>query len=103
MNTLYLDTRDNKRIVVCLKTEKKEYREESVSNIGKAQTILPIIVKVLKLAKMDAKDIDEIEVERGPGSFTGLRVGVAIANALSFGNHIKINGKKIGTIELPKY
>ncbi|MFH1536127.1 MAG: hypothetical protein ABIC96_03620 [Patescibacteria group bacterium] len=38
-----------------------------------------------------------IEVETGPGSFTGLRVGVSVANALGFALNIPVNGKKMET------
>lgn len=42
--------------------------------------------------KHDLKDIKLIVVNRGPGSFTGSRVGVAIANALSFSLEVPIVG-----------
>ncbi len=103
MNILYIDTRDNRKIVIRLKTDKAELIEESEANIQKAQASLPLIEKILKLAKMNVSEVDEIKVETGPGSFTGLRVGVAIANALSFGALKKVNGKPLGEIEEPKY
>lgn len=103
MNILYIDTRDNKRIVVRLDKNGEKFQQESGASVKGAQTILPLIQKVLKKAKITPAKIDEIKVERGPGSFTGLRVGIAIANALSFSVGAKINGKKIGEIEEPVY
>jgi len=41
--------------------------------------------------------LEGIEVETGPGSFTGLRVGVSVANALGFSLGISVNGKKMET------
>ena len=41
--------------------------------------------------------LEGIEVETGPGSFTGLRVGVSVANALGYSLGIPVNGKKIET------
>ena len=41
--------------------------------------------------------VDEIEVDRGPGSYTGIRVGVSVANALGFALNIPVNGKKMET------
>lgn len=57
------------------------------------------------------KGITAIEVNTGPGSFTGTRVGVAVANALGFALDIPVNGSprspreagKKGKIVLPKY
>lgn len=67
-----------------------------------SQVLLPLIVKILKKQKATFADISKIEVNPGPGSFTGTRVGVAIANALGFALGVSINGKK-GKIALPKY
>ncbi len=103
MNILYIDTRDNKHIIIKVKKDLEEFIEEDVAVASKAQTILPLVEKALKKAGLETKDINEIEVERGPGAFTGLRVGVSIANSLGFANGIKINGKEIGEIELPSY
>jgi tRNA threonylcarbamoyladenosine biosynthesis protein TsaB len=103
MNTLYIDTRDNKRIIVRLKTKNSTFEEESKASKDKAQATLPLIKKVLERAKIKTEDIAEIQIETGPGSFTGLRVGISIANAISFASLIKINGKKIGDLEVPRY
>ena len=40
---------------------------------------------------------DGIEVETGPGSFTGIRIGVAVANALAYSLGIPVNGRKMET------
>lgn len=77
--------------------------QKSEANKNQAQAALPMIEKILRAANLKPKDISEINVETGPGSFTGLRVGIAIANALSFAADVKINGKEIGEIVLPEY
>ena len=100
---MYIDTRDNKKIVVRLETKSEIFEEKSVASKKRAQIALPMIEKVLKRAKIKTSDIDEIKVERGPGSFTGLRVGIAIANALAFSSQVRINGKRLGEIEAPQY
>ena len=101
MNTLYIDTSNNKKTIIKLKKENVEFvlEEERQSS----QTTLPLIEKILKEAKIRPDEIDEIKVNKGPGSFTGLRVGISIANALSFGLLRKVNDKKIGEIETPIY
>lgn len=62
-----------------------------------SQVLLPLIEKVLQTAGYKLQDLKGIEVEKGPGSFTGIRVGVSVANALGFTLGVPVNGKKIET------
>lgn len=93
---LQIDTKDQKVIKVSLKSGKIV---ESLSEENKygSQVLLPLINKILKKNKLKFKDLKGIEVEIGPGSFTGLRVGVSVANALAYSLNIPVNGKKIET------
>lgn len=103
MTTLILDTADNKKITVGLIIDgKKDIQTEEITS-NKTQIILPMIDRILKKHSLKLKDLSEIKINAGPGSFTGLRVGLAIANALSFALRIPINGKKVGEIILPIY
>ena len=103
MVTLILDTADNKKISVGLKICSKEYIQTKRITSNKTQIILPQIDKILKKHSLEPEDIFAIQVNTGPGSFTGLRVGLAIANALSFVLKIPVNGKKVGDIITPLY
>lgn len=103
MNTLILDTSDNKEITVGLKINNKKYIQTKKIISNKTQIILPTINKILKKYSLKPEDLSEIQVNAGPGSFTGLRVGLAIANTLSFTLKISVNGKKVGEIILPIY
>ena len=67
-----------------------------------SQVLLPMIVKILKKNELNLKDLTAVEVNCGPGSFTGTRVGVSVANALGFALDIPVNGKK-GKIVVPIY
>lgn len=100
---LLLDTSDNKRIMVGLKINNKKYIHTEKITSNKTQIILSMIDKVLKKHSLKPEDLSEIRINAGPGSFTGLRVGLAIANALSFTLKIPINGKKVGEIISPVY
>lgn len=93
MNKLIIDTTDNKKTTVKLVANGTEdgITEESKP---KSQATLIIIDRLLKTNNLKPTEIDEIEVNTGPGSFTGTRVGVAIANALGFGLDVKVNGTK---------
>lgn len=59
-----------------------------------SQVLLPMIVKILKRNNAAFENLTAIEVACGPGSFTGTRVGVAVANALGFALNLPVNGKK---------
>ncbi len=54
-----------------------------------------MVQRLLEEKKAELSDLKAIEVVTGPGSFTGLRVGVSIANALGYALGIPVNGKKI--------
>ncbi|OGH48105.1 MAG: hypothetical protein A3A51_01280 [Candidatus Levybacteria bacterium RIFCSPLOWO2_01_FULL_39_10] len=100
MKKLILDTTDSKKTTVKLEIDGKT-EELTESNKPKSQITLILIDKLFKKNNLKPKDIDEIEVNTGPGSYTGTRVGVSIANAFGFGLNIPINKKKKQA--LPKY
>ena len=58
------------------------------------QDVLFFLNGLLENKNISLDDLSEIEVNHGPGSFTGSRVGVAIANALAFALKIKVNGQE---------
>lgn len=93
-NTLFIDTSNNKEIVVSFEISGKEDILKQPLDTRKAQAVLPMVEELLKKHKLELKDISEIKVNPGPGSFTGVRVGVSIANALGFLLNIPVNGKE---------
>lgn len=100
---LYIDTADREIARIKLTVNEKKYECKSSRSEQKSQVALQMIDTVIKKAGISISDIDTIEVNRGPGSFTGLRVGIAIANAMSFATLEKVNNKDLGEIEEPIY
>ena len=49
---------------------------------GHAEALMPLIARVIGKSQLDFSQIDRIAVTTGPGSFTGLRVGIAAARGL---------------------
>ena len=103
MKTLIINTTDNKEISIGVRINNKEYFKSKKVDISKAQGALPLIEKILKKKNLSLKDIDTIEVNNAHGSFTGIRIGLSIANALAFVLKIPVNGKKIGDFAQPSY
>lgn len=95
MKTIYIDTTDNTKILVRLTIDDKVIEKEKKVEARSAQLVLPLIDELLKQYGLGVHDLEEIEVNEGPGSFTGTRVGVSVVNALGFSLGIPVNGTKI--------
>lgn len=93
MTTLLIDTSSNKEIKVGIRKKAKEYLLKRKIGRRKAQAILPMIDKILQQQEVSLKDVSAIKVNVRRGSFTGIRVGMAISSALSFA--LKIPVEKI--------
>ena len=50
-----------------------------------SQTLLPAVEQTLKMAEMSVNDIDVFACSTGPGSFTGVRIGVATIKGIAYG------------------
>jgi tRNA threonylcarbamoyladenosine biosynthesis protein TsaB len=57
-----------------------------------AETINYKITEILKTNSYSLEDIEGIVIFKGPGSFTGLRIGISTANALAYGLGVAIIG-----------
>jgi len=66
-----------------------------------SQTIMPIIDECLKNSELSAEDIDVFAVSEGPGSFTGLRIGVTTIKGLAHAVNKPVVG--VNTIEAMAY
>jgi tRNA threonylcarbamoyladenosine biosynthesis protein TsaB len=91
---LTIDTSQTDTARVVLEYQGHPYEIVSTSKVLKSQMLLPVIESVLKEHTLTVEDITGIKVITGPGSFTGLRVGVTIANALGSLLGIPVNGEK---------
>ncbi|HET6863873.1 MAG TPA: tRNA (adenosine(37)-N6)-threonylcarbamoyltransferase complex dimerization subunit type 1 TsaB [Candidatus Saccharimonadales bacterium] len=55
-----------------------------------AETLNSKTDEILNKSSISYKDLDGIAIFKGPGSFTGLRIGLSVANALAFGLGVPI-------------
>ena len=83
MTVLAIDT-STELLGVALATEAGAFYEwAAIAGYEHAQRLLPAIDAVLAAADLKASDIALIACARGPGSFTGLRIGMATAKGLA--------------------
>lgn len=82
--TLFIDTSDfnNLKFALITKTEIKEFTAAVAFNENYKTN--EFLEKFLKKSKATPKQISKVIVCSGPGSFTGIRVGVSLAQALGF-------------------
>ena len=57
--------------------------ESAAMQRGHAEALIPLLARVMQRAGTGFTDLDRIAVTTGPGSFTGLRVGIAAARGLA--------------------
>lgn len=87
---LYLDSTNNTQVLIRL--DEKEFINQVDS--PRNQDVFGFLLSCLEKENLHQADITEVEVNPGPGSFTGTRIGVTIANALGFALGIPVNGQK---------
>jgi len=83
MNILGIDTSSNVATVAVLNDEKL-VGEYTINNpMTHSQKLMPMIDVLLKDVSLSIRDIDYLAVSKGPGSFTGIRIGIATVKGLA--------------------
>lgn len=75
--------------LVCDGIEKQHIYQEGINN--HSVTIIPKLEEILNRENLSLKNLDEIIVGIGPGSYTGVRIGVTVAKMIGYLNHIKVS------------
>lgn len=90
MKYLYIDTSSNYLYTAIVEDNKliSEIKEEFGHNLS--EVALPKIVSMFDKNNIKAKDINKIIVVNGPGSFTGIRIGITIAKVYAWSLNIPI-------------
>ncbi len=81
MNCLVVDT-VSARLEILLRTDDACYWRGRASGLTHNGTLAPAIAEVLTEAGIQAADLDLLVVPRGPGSFTGLRIGFSVLKGI---------------------
>lgn len=98
MYSLFIDTHDKNINLVLYKNGVvlKHISKESLKS--HSLHVITLIKEIISSSNIDKNDIKEIIVVNGPGSFTGIRIGITIAKTWAFCKEIKI--KQISSLEV---
>ena len=97
MNILAVDTAGKTAGVALLQDDRLLYEVYLDGGMTHSETLMPMIDTCLKLCGLTCADIDLYAVNAGPGSFTGVRIGVAAAKGFAWGRDIPCCG--VSTLE----
>ena len=84
MNILAVDTAGKTAGVALLQDDRLLYEVYLDGGMTHSETLMPMIDSCLKMCGLTCADIDLYAVNAGPGSFTGLRIGLAAVKGLAF-------------------
>lgn len=84
MYSLLIDTHDVKVTYVLYKDGKVIDLKDINSNMRHSEIAMPTLIDLISSNNIDIKDINELFVVVGPGSFTGVRIGVVIAKTIAY-------------------
>ena len=84
MNILAVDTAGKTAAVAVLRDDTLLYEAQCNNGLTHSETLLPMIDTALKASGLTMDELDVLGVTNGPGSFTGLRIGLAAVKGLAF-------------------
>ena len=90
MKSLFINTSTKNKVVsIVIDNEIKYlYKNENIKDL--AVDLMPIIEEALKKVNLKPNEIDTIFVTNGPGSFTGIRIGLTVAKVMAWSLKIKV-------------
>ena len=90
MKSLFIDTSSSFVNIYILKDNSILVSKSHHTLKDMANSIMPLIRESFNEVDFDIKDIDKIFVTVGPGSFTGVRVGITVAKTISWSLSIPV-------------
>ncbi len=83
MNYLFLDTSYNSISIYVIQNNNVLISNQKIVQKDMANSILPLLRELLNSCNLSINNIDKLFVTVGPGSFTGVRIGVTVAKVIS--------------------
>ena len=87
---LFIDTHDE-LITIAIKNKNDLYIKSQESEYSHSVFTMPMIESLFKENNLNVKNLNKIIVVNGPGSFTGIRIGLSIAKTMAYALKIDIN------------
>lgn len=84
MYSVLIDTHDKEVLFVLYKDGKVLDKINKESNMRHSEIAMPSLIGLIERNNLKINDIDEIFTVIGPGSFTGVRIGVTIAKTMAY-------------------
>jgi tRNA threonylcarbamoyl adenosine modification protein YeaZ len=97
MRVLGLETSSQRASVVLLDGQRVLGAAESAVAGAHAERLLPMVADVLRMAGLEVTDVERFGVGIGPGSFTGVRVGLSVARGMARGLGVPVAG--VGSLQ----
>lgn len=97
MKCLFIDTSNSFINIYIVKDDSVLVYKKVETLRDMANTIMPLIREAFNEIDFNIKDVDKIFVTIGPGSFTGVRVGITVAKTIAWG--LSIDVYPISTLE----
>ena len=92
MSILAIDTATQVSSVAVASADKLAAELTMQAKLTHSETLMPHIKEVLRMANVRKEQLEGIAVSIGPGSFTGLRIGLAAAKAMAYALNLPIVG-----------
>lgn len=82
--SILIDTSTERGIIALSMNCKSVFQEELPFGLNQSKFLLPSLSKVLKEFSLTEKNVETIGVGVGPGSYTGIRIGVSVGQAFAY-------------------
>ena len=96
MQTLFIDT-NKEELHIAIIIGEKIIERKVVGNRSHSEIMVPTLQELLESTSVTLESLDQIIVVNGPGSFTGVRIGVTVAKTIAYSLNIPI--KTITSLE----
>lgn len=92
MNSLLIDTSNQPLSVALMQNDEVLAEITTDSKQNHSVQLMPAISQLFEQSKIAKQQLDAIIVAEGPGSYTGLRIGVTVAKTLAYALNVKLYG-----------